>query len=120
MPQPLHVSISTLRTWDFSVAGVRFRNSEGKSRQKILKELYDTYGESMPAELEKYKYKDEDAVRVRVYDEDIGNIARTDLPLMLSIMDKAEDIYVELDTFVPDGEDKDVYYAKLFVETPVE
>ena len=118
--QPLRVSISNVRTWDFNVAGVRFKNSEGKSRQRILKELYDTYGESMSADLEKYQYKDEDAVRVRVYDEDIGNVARADLPLMLSIMDKATDVYVELDAFVPPEEDKDVYYARLFVETPIE
>lgn len=100
LPEPKRSVVSSVRD-GFPVAGVTFRNDDGTSRQKILRELCD--GEdfvSVPVELEPYEYKGEDAVRVVTPEGCVGNIRREDVEDVMEMLeDGPKEIYMEINTF---------------------
>ena len=69
----------------FRIAGVTFSNGK-KSRQSILKAIANErppYDGPVHIRLKKAKFEDEDAVEVYANSEQVGYIARTDLPWLL-------------------------------------
>lgn len=100
----------------FKVAGVTFRNSDGTSRQKILKEICmdDDFGIE-DAYLEEYKYKGEDAIRVLTSYGCVGNIKREDIEEVKPLFDiEVERCYIDIDSFEDENEKK-IYYAELVI-----
>lgn len=77
----------------FPVAGVTFDN-----RQATLKKIYndDAYGET---ELEPYKYKGEDAIRVLHEGKDIGNIRRCDIKAVKELIKEKYVVSLDVDNF---------------------
>lgn len=86
----------------FRLAGVTFDNPNGTSRQQLLEDIkcfrgsngYDYKKGELTVNLVKYKFEDEDAIRVEVgISKDIlGNISRKDLPFLLENYDYIHDI----------------------------
>lgn len=98
----------------FKVAGVTFRNPDGTSRQKILKEICmdDDFGIE-DAYLEEYKYKGEDAIRVLTNYGCVGNIKREDIEEVKPLFDlEIERCYIDIDSFENDN-GKKIYYAEV-------
>ena len=98
----------------YPVAGVTFRNSDGTSRQRILKDICmgDEYGSSS-AWLEQYEYQGEDAIRVITDEGTVGNIQRRHVSELLPLFDNAPDIMrVDAELFEND-EGKKIYRADL-------
>ena len=80
--------IASFHAYDYSklfhVVGVTFFNGK-QSRQSILKRLGRGYGDNCERLwLERYLFDGEDAVAVYAKEGQIGNIAKTDLPWLLS------------------------------------
>ena len=94
------LSVTAVRD-GYAVAGVTFRNDDGTSRQKILRELCD--GEdfvSVPVELEPFDYKGEPAIRVLSPDGCVGNIHREDVAEVLELLNGSpKDIYMDINSF---------------------
>jgi len=98
-----------------SVAGVTFDNDDGKKRQNILSAIYkDSDGVGVEGELERYEYKGEAAVRVLVESRCIGVVRKSDLPEVLPVIDRIEDVSVYVDRFEED--DGKIYRADLHIQ----
>lgn len=69
----------------FSVVGVTFANDDGKDRQDIIKRMGKGYrdNDSDRVRLEKYSFEGEPAVAVFFGNNQIGNIPKKELPLLL-------------------------------------
>lgn len=86
----------------FRLAGVTFNNPDGSSRQQLLENIKLFRGSNgtdykkgeLSVNLVKYKFEDEDAVRVEVgiFKDVLGNISRKDLPFLLENYDYIHDI----------------------------
>ncbi|MPN60524.1 hypothetical protein SDC9_208252 [bioreactor metagenome] len=82
-----------------AVAGVTFDN-----RQRILASLYkDSDGIGINGTLEGYEYEGAPACRVYAENEIIGDIRKSDLPTILPVLDKVEDVTLTIDNFADDG-----------------
>lgn len=88
----------------FAVAGVTFKNDDGRSRQKILQEA-DEDSLSYYAELEEYNFKSEKAVGVLINGEMIGNIPRDTLDQYFRYEEQYEQVDIDADIY--GGEDDD-------------
>lgn len=86
------------RTFDFAVAGVTFKNDDGMSRQKILKEIDEEDGSPL-VELEEYEFKNERAVAVYLDGEMIGNIARDDLQMFFDYERKYQRDWIDCEIY---------------------
>lgn len=86
----------------FRLVGVTFNNSNGSSRQQLLEDIKLFRGSNgidykkgeLSVNLVKYKFEDEDAIRVEVgiFKDVLGNISRKDLPFLLENYDYIHDI----------------------------
>lgn len=100
----------------YPIAGVTFRNDDGSSRQKILREICmgDDFG-STAAWLEQYEYQGEDAIRVITDEGTVGNIQRRHVKDLLPLFDDAPDIMrVDAERFETD-EGRLLYRADLTI-----
>jgi hypothetical protein len=101
-----------------SVVGVTFDNDDGSSRQRILKAIYQEnnlgINATADATLERYEYKGKPAVRVLVDERCIGNIGRDDLPQVLSVLDRVEQVSADIEHFANDDDEK-IYRADLII-----
>ena len=82
-----------------NVAGVTHRNSDGSSRQKILKRMQEEYyeGDLLYLESEPENPYDENAIKVmNAEDEQIGYLSRDLAKTLAKRMDNGEEFYVEL------------------------
>lgn len=86
------------------IAGVTFRNSNGESRQEILKNL--GFGWKL-ADLKQTTFNGERAVEVWIDGKHVGYIPKTDLNSEFSH-------YAALDALILYYEEKDIYYAELY------
>lgn len=100
----------------FPVAGVTFKNDDGSSRQKILKEICDSEEEGYArAELEAYTYEGEPAIRVLVDSDCIGNIRRSDVSKVTPFLDRpGVDVSVSIEQFEDDG--RKIYRADVDIK----
>jgi hypothetical protein len=94
----------------FSVAGVTFKNEDGKSRQAILKrKMKEDEDGVVIVSLGKYDYEGKPAVAVYIDDEQVGVVPNSDLPEVLSIMDKkVTGLHANIEAF-DNEDDKKVY-----------
>lgn len=86
----------------FRLAGVTFNNPDGSSRQQLLEDIKLFRGSNgidykkgeLSVNLVKYKFEDEDAIRVEVgiFKDILGNISRKDLPFLLENYDYIHEI----------------------------
>lgn len=85
----------------FRVVGVTFDNDDGPSRnrQEILREIEADCPRPEAISLEVYDYEGEPAVGVFYHGEQVGNIAKSDLSVVLPLMDK----YAGLSDFAVTG-----------------
>lgn len=85
----------------FRVVGVTFDNDDGpaRNRQEILREIEADCPRPDAISLEVYDYEGEPAVGVFYRGEQVGNIAKGDLPVVLPLMDK----YAGLSDFAVTG-----------------
>lgn len=88
------------------VSGVTFDNEDGTSRQKILKDLKVSGGDAY-LNLEEYEYKGSPAIRITVNDMCIGNVPKSRVAEVSSIMDRLENGRVDIEKFTPEDEDDD-------------
>lgn len=95
------------------LAGVTFDNEDGRSRQKILRELKANDG-VCDLELEPFTWKGSDAVRVIVDGEVAGNIRKSDVPKVMEIFDRIENAHVDVETFTNDDDER-IYRADLTI-----
>lgn len=67
--------------WKFRIVGTSFKNDDGTSRQSIIRDInyrWAPFHDEVVLRLEKYKYEDEDAIKVLANDLQIGHISRED------------------------------------------
>lgn len=85
----------------FRVVGVTFDNDDGpgRNRQEILREIGEDCPRPEAISLEVYDFEGKPAVGVFYHGEQVGNIAKTDLPALLPLMDK----YAGLSDFAVTG-----------------
>lgn len=85
----------------YRVVGVTFDNDDGpgRNRQEILREIEADCPRPSAISLEVYDYEGEPAVGVFYRGEQVGNIAKTDLPAVLPLMDR----YAGLSDFAVTG-----------------
>ncbi len=82
-----------------AVAGVTF-----DSRQRILASLYkDSDGIGIEGRLEESEYEGKPSVRVYGEENFIGFVRKSDLPAVLPVLDKIEDVTITIDFFHDDG-----------------
>ena len=101
----------------YAVAGVTFKNDDGKSRQKILRGFYDEETGVSTADcwLEEYEYEGEPAVRVMTSDGCVGNIRRSDLDEVLGYFDHGIGrMYLDVETF-ENEDDRTIYRADVCI-----
>lgn len=108
---------------EVKIVGVTFLNSDGSSRQQILEELDDEYGERLglsEVELHRYQFKGEPAYRVTVDGRTVGNLAATLALKMSRLEDNGCEIWAEEPHIVGgkrefddifDGDDEDLNYG---------
>lgn len=106
----------------FAVAGVTFKNDNGTSRQRILRELYDNEGDGgfVDAELEEYLYEGRPAVRVNTVNGCIGNIRSADTSRVREILQNNNNVFVNLfpDKFKDSETGKTIYRADVSINYP--
>lgn len=104
-------------TIECSLAGVTFKNDDGSSRQKILAEVED---KSVPVTLEAYKYEGNDAVRVLLDGDCVGNVPAKLVKKVISILDQVTEAWISVEGFIPeDGNSrKEIYRADLAIRYP--
>lgn len=97
----------------FKVAGVTFDNDDGSSRQEIICDLLDEYGEweDIPGSLLEYEYKGNPAIYVLADGQIVGNIPADDLDTVLDLLPDVEDVVVRVSDFAPEG--KTIYFARV-------
>ena len=101
----------------YAVAGVTFKNDDGKSRQKILRGFYDEELGISSANcwLEEYEYEGEPAVRVMTDDGCVGNIRRSDLDEVRSYFDHGiSRMHLDVETF-ENEDDRTIYRADVCI-----
>ncbi len=106
----IKVNRKTFTEVRFPVAGVTFRNDDGTSRQKILREICDgdDFGTALGS-LEEYDFEGEQAIRVVTADGCVGNIRKSDLKEVSKFLDHmVHHIDVEVETF--ENDDGEVIY----------
>lgn len=89
--------ISQMTNFEFNLAGVTFKNDDGKSRQTLLRKLNfkdEPFSEKVNFSLEKYKFNNEDAIRVLANGEDIGNVPRKNINYVLYNYNNISDIQI--------------------------
>lgn len=88
----------------YRVVGVTFDNDDGpaRNRQEILREIAAEEPHPRAFTLEVYDFEGEPAVGVFYNGEQVGNIAKKDLPGVLPLMDR----YAGLSDFAVTGGDK--------------
>lgn len=76
----------------YRVVGVTFDNDDGpaRNRQEILREIASEEPHPRAFSLEVYDFDGEPAVGVFYHGEQVGNIAKKDLPVVLPLMDRYE------------------------------
>jgi len=74
----------------YRVVGVTFDNDDGpaRNRQEILREIAAEEPHPRAFSLEVYDFEGEPAVGVFYHGEQVGNIAKKDLPVVLPLMDR--------------------------------
>lgn len=92
---------ATLDRRIYRVVGVTFDNDDGpaRNRQEILREIEADSPRPSAISLEVYDFEGEPAVGVFYRGEQVGNIAKTDLPAVLPLMDR----YAGLSDFAVTG-----------------
>ena len=109
----VRVSSNKLRAFrrQYEVVGESFDNEDGTSRQDILRDYANfSSGYSDPlTSIEEFEYEGERALAVKINDQQIGCIARKDLPSVFRDLKTAENIYLS----VVGGGDEDLYGAKV-------
>ena len=86
----------------FRLVGVTFDNEDGTNRQKLLEDIKFFHGSNgidykkgeLKLELVKYKFEDEDAIRLEagIFKDILGNVSRNDLPFLLENFEFIHDI----------------------------
>lgn len=98
----------------FRLVGVTFDNEDGTNRQKLLEDIKFFHGSNgidykkgeLKLELVKYKFEDEDAIRLEagIFKDILGNVSRNDLPFLLENFEFIHDIpYLDISGGVPRG-----------------
>lgn len=103
----------------FPVAGVMFKNEDGSSRQNILKKVAksENYSDST-AYLEKYFYDEAPAIRVSTEYGCVGNIRKSDVQTVLSLIEDSNYIArIDVEDF-EDEDGKTIYRADVTI-TPL-
>jgi restriction system protein len=103
-------------TFKISVAGVTFKNDDGRSRQAILKRKMKEEEEGhIYATLEKYEYKGKTAIYVLIDDEVIGNVRASDAEHVFELMQhKVTSLTPYIETF-EDEDGKTIYRCDIFM-----
>lgn len=98
----------------YNIAGVTFANDDGISRQDILKELVG-HEKKAKCSIVEYSYNGEQAFKVVVNGQTIGNIRRDDIPFLGSHYNKVISVTgLLIDNFINDyGEE--IYRAEITV-----
>lgn len=86
------------------IAGVTFRNDDGSSRQKYLKEAFVNQGDGT-IKFESYEYQGEPAIRVFYDDMCIGNIPKDRVQDVMDVIDRITAVRLDVERFCPDDED---------------
>lgn len=98
----------------FRLVGVTFDNEDGTNRQKLLEDIklfrgsngYDYKRGNLTVNLVKYKFENEDAIRVDVgiSQDTLGHISRQDLPFLLENYDYIHEVpYLDIYYGTPYG-----------------
>lgn len=98
----------------FRLVGVTFDNEDGTNRQKLLEDIKFFHGSNgidykkgeLKLELVKYKFEDEDAIRLEagIFKDILGNVSRNDFPFLLENFEFIHDIpYLDISGGVPRG-----------------
>lgn len=96
---------------EYDVVGESFDNDDGTYRQDILSDFaqYEKgYFKSL-ASIDEFEYNGERALAVKINDQQIGCIARKDLPAVFRDLQTADEIHLK----VVGGGDQDLYGAKV-------
>ena len=96
------------------VAGVTFRNDDGTSRQKYLKQAYNS-DDVFDVDLESYEYEGKPAIRVLLEGNCVGNIPANNVDEVLEYMKCLTDVDIYPDCFTDEETGKDVYRADLVI-----
>ena len=100
----------------YKVAGVTFDNDNGTSRQRILSNLMDVYGEweDIPCRLVEYEYYGDTAFYVYVGTNIVGNIPADDVAEVERLLPQIDSSCVRVSKFKPEG--KTIYYARVTID----
>lgn len=83
---------------EIKVVGVTFANSNGSSRQQILEELDNEYGERLnlsQAELRRYQFRGDPAYHIVIDGKTVGNLASTLAEKLSRLEDDGCEIWIE-------------------------
>ncbi|MGN1117310.1 MAG: hypothetical protein ACI4RU_01755 [Acutalibacteraceae bacterium] len=97
-PTTVTATDSINKSCSFKVAGVTFKNDDGKSRQTILRRIRwnDEPFETVEYTLKKYDFQGEPAIGVYANGEQIGNVPKTEVSHILPLLDKITSIRAEI------------------------
>lgn len=96
----------------YRIAGVTFKNDDGKKRQDIIKQMHD----GDPLIIEKYTYNNALAIKIlNKKGEQIGNIKEQDISNILDIYDDIFKTEIFNISSFYDGYGKKIYNAELIV-----
>lgn len=88
------------------IAGVTFKNDDGSSRQKYLREIFAN-GDSGQVSFETYDYQGEPAIHVLFNGMCVGNIPKYDVQEVLDVFDRITHAYLDVTRFTPEDDDDD-------------
>lgn len=95
-------------------AGVTFKNDDGVSRQRLLKDIYAT-GVFEKVKLVTYEYNGEPAIRIMTSVGCVGNIPANDVESVLAVYERINECVLYPDVFEND-DDETVYRADIRIE----
>lgn len=113
---------ATRHTDTFKLAGVTFNNPDGSSRQYLLEKLATfepPFDSCCPDyQLREDEYKGEPALAVICDNHKLGNVPRNIVPRLLPYVrnDQVVITNIDIDSFIPEDKDSEVYYATVEVE----
>ena len=113
---------ATRHTDTFKLAGVTFNNPDGSSRQYLLEKLATLelpFDSCCPDyQLREDEYKGEPALAVICDNHKLGNVPRNIVPRLLPYVrnDQVVITNIDIDSFIPEDKDSEVYYATVEVE----
>lgn len=116
------IKVTTHHTDSFKLAGVTFNNPDGSSRQYLLEKLATfepPFDSCCPDyQLREDEYKGEPALAVICDNHKLGNVPRDIVPRLLQYVrnDQVVITNIDIDSFIPEDKDSEVYYATVEVE----